>query len=669
LAQIYHFGTYLSHVRTTCCSPSERRLCSDPGTMASSKVSPVASSFADSPRTTVSPYGASFPASSPGMSSFPSMSTPREMGNNRESATHRLIEEVENGVSELEDMLHEIEEVSSVLQFNMPISGDKQSTGLFKAGTQGASVLAQQVAEDLKSWHVEQVEQAHKLKLAHKLRLEKKIEFFVDTKDSQEHVRGVVRQELLRTASAAIKKAVKQERKVLRAEVASESREKHGPGASAHLMNESEKRLVKHLKVIGEKVLPIEGQVPEDMVMVTQSAERALKDKRLRARGRRARIPGIGSHLDQGLLEETEESMSQRRAELRDQYDRQMTMFEALERALDDRLLSTENFEEMQMSTGPYSLDQDIWKTLNPMIHKPAGLMQDWFSEMSERKQNNNRADIFQLSTTMQDAITEAVYPSLMRQGEARCKDLSKEFKANYLVKQSAERMTEVNNKISHWFLSTRIELLKDVCVLADANHKDALKQLTSVLAFSGNPGQNLDEHLRRTLSAAEEFHMQREEQFDLQNETAENSTRKYCFEAAKHIGAIRRKCELSGLKRWTDAEAGFNLRFSKAWLECQLSLAEAACKLVDEVTKAWPMQGELDTSNTPHVDVILMAWRRSGTDVRGQLEVMQKVTAALPDTVECCAVTRACLLMMSGEMSRISEMIRNKLERIKPRI
>merc|ERR1719197_342181 len=115
---------------------------------------------------------------------------------------------MESTMIELEEMLREIEDVSSIIEFNAAStggpSGGSSERGLFRAAGGGAAVLAQAVSEDLKKWHERNEMHVVEYGSEHAERLRKSVHSQKAEQESREYVRTLVRERLFDIASQSL---------------------------------------------------------------------------------------------------------------------------------------------------------------------------------------------------------------------------------------------------------------------------------------------------------------------------------------------------------------------------------------------------------------------------------------------------------------------------------
>lgn len=584
-------------------------------------------------------------------------------GNKAVTASTEQLAMLDKGMLELEEMLKEIEEVSAILEFNSSseAGGTGSGRGLFRAAGNGASVLAAQVGEDLRKWHEANEINVVKFGADHARRLQKAVDTEKEDQESHERVRMVVRRRLYQLSNDSIRAGVAAD--VSRQAKMTPEEKKHDAGASIVAVTKLESRL----KAITEPVFSLRGEYPQEMLSASYAAGAAVDLKRRRGQGRRARLPEVQAHLDSELLDKSEQLMGQRRLGLYQQYERQVKVLTQLEAAQEDRLESSEAFEAMTPSRPARSSDgKDFsWSRLCPTVAEglPDSLRSAGPSRWRQAVidfQQGQQPPLPALSSAVEESLVEALYPLVMRQGENHIRNMRAEFHQNYLAKDSSERARQVQGQLERWQLRCRLELLQSLCNLSEDSHNQVMRQLNTILSFKdSDPG----DHLEKTLSAAEDFHRQREDFFDSHSDRAADEVQAHCRKGLVHLQSIRRRMELACLKRWADVENGLEIASDAAWVACQTQLASDAARLVNECVSAVSLEiGDLDTLPAmTQVEVISVAWRRCGTQIPGMIKFLEKITQGLPDTMATCAVAKAALMLVEQELYRIIEKLSSR--------
>lgn len=558
--------------------------------------------------------------------------------------------DMESTMLEIEEMLREIEDVSSIIEFNATSSaqGAAQDRGLFRAAGGGAAVLAQAVTEDLKKWHERNEMHVVEYGSEHAERLRRSVHSQKAEQESREFVRTLVRERLFDIAGQTLANSVEEVNS--RKKIAFKDK-----GVEAGSSIEAFSNLQNRLQAAVNPLFSIQGEPPQEMLAASRAARWAVERKKQRSVGRRHRLPELENHLDASLLDEAETYMSQRKSDLYNQCELQMEALKQLQEAQHERIVTNDLFDEL-VKTGTTS-SIDPWKSI-----RPAGLAQDTpvAAAMANieptpppRVDAQGNPVMPQLGTAVEDAITATLAPQLMAQGGLRIRDLRTDFYQSYLAKDSGERARMVGSELERWQLKTKIELLKDLIAMSQSTHAGIMEQLRSSLEFRDD---DPTDQLHRTLGAAEAFQVQRGEFFDGQVDSAETAIQSFCTQSIEQLLSIRRRTELASLKRWNDVGAGLNASLDVSWVSCQTQLVRELKTALGECHKIVkiPVANLEIERGRKNVEQITVAWKRCGTHVPQQLIFLETLTKAIPATVESCAVTKAALALLEEELESI---------------
>lgn len=419
------------------------------------------------------------------------------------------------------------------------------------------------------------------------------------------------------------------------------------------------------MTTIVNPIVTMTSDLPEEMQYASRSAGLAVEQKRARGQGRRQRLPEVRTDIDAELMENAELYMCQRRDGLVEQYERQMQVLALLEAAQEDRMESDMSLQGSQQSNSEKAREE-CWMGLFPP--DASGLPDSvreagpsrWRQAAVAAQHQKPDQPMPSLSTGMEEALVEALYPLVMRQGEAHVRHMRHEFYSNYLAKDSAERSRAVGNELERWQLRVKCELLQELTRVSEESHNQVLSALNGILSFKDtDPGDQFS----KTMNAAEAFHRQREDFYDSYIDQAGRDVQTYCVTGVQQLASLRRRMELACLKRWTDVERGLEDEVDIAWASCQTQMAKAALQLVQESLESVRLEvGELDIRPTMNqVDIITTAWRRCGTQVPGMLNFVEKLTQALPDQMGTCTVAKSALALFQKEFNRIIERVEKK--------
>lgn len=562
---------------------------------------------------------------------------------------------------ELEEMLREIEDVSSIIEFNATSVGApaaaQSERGMFRAAGGGAAVLAQAVSEDLKKWHERNEMHVVEYGAEHAERLRKSVHSQKAEQESREFVRTLVRERLFEIANKSLASSC---------EIVSNRKKTHFKEKGIEVGNSIEAfgNLQNRFEAAIAPVLALNGEPPYEMLSASRAARWAVESKKKRSTGRRHRLPELENHLDVTLMDEAEEYMAQRREYLYGQCELQVGALRQLQEAQTERLQTNDHFDAL-VKAG-CSSNSEPWKVLSP-----AGLTQDTpvGAAMASvgptaplRYDATGNPVMPQLGLDVENAIAMALTPQLMSQGGLRIRDLRSEFYQSYLAKDSGERARMVGSELERWQLKTKIDLLKDLISMSQSTHNGIMEQLRLSLEFRDD---DPTDQLHRTLGAADAFHRQRSEFFDGQVDSAEQAVSVFCTQSIEQLLSLRRRTELASLKRWNDVGAGLNASLDASWIKCQCQLVEELQKSLSECHTHMNLPTEnLDVERgRKHVETISVAWKRCGTHVPQQLSFLETITKSIPATVESCAVTKAALTLIEAELESIINKLKDRPE------
>lgn len=576
-------------------------------------------------------------------------------------ASSDQLAEMESAMLELEEMLRDVEDVSSIIEFNASSTGaaanSSSERGLFRAAGGGAAVLAQAVAEDLKKWHDRNEMHVVEYGAEHADRLRKSVHAQKREQESREFVRAVVRERLFDIASGSLATSVPE---------VTNTRQKVFKDQGVEVGNSLEAfgNLQNRMEAAITPLFSLQGEPPQEMLAASRAARWAVERKKQRSVGRRHRLPELENHLDTTLMDEVEESMGQRKAELYEQCELQVGCLRQLEEAQLERQTTHEQFEGL-MKAGSSS-DADPWKTLWPAgAEAPliaAASHSDRAREKPARLDARGHPVMPQLGFAVEEAIAETLTPQLLKQGSCRIRDLRSDFYQSYLAKDSGERARMVGSELERWQLTTKLDLLKELTAMSQTTHLGIMDQLRSSLEFKDD---DPSDQMERTLQAADAFHNQRHQFFDGQIEAAEIAISSFCQLSIEQLLSLRRRTELASLKRWNDVGAGLNASLDASWIKCQVQLAEEVRQSVSDCHKSMKLPVEnLDIERgRKQVDFISVAWKRCGTHIPQQLLFLESITKGLPATVESCTVAKAALMQIEVEIERIIESLKAPVE------
>jgi len=90
--------------------------------------------------------------------------------------------------------------------------------------------------------------------------------------------------------------------------------------------------------------------------------------------------------------------------------------------------------------------------------------------------------------------------------------------------------------------------------------------------------------------------------------------------------------------------------------MKCQWQLADEVRKALCECHKhvTLPVENLDIEKGRKQVALVSVAWKRCGTHTPQQLNFLESITKAIPPTAESCAVTKAALTLLEGELERI---------------
>lgn len=569
-----------------------------------------------------------------------------DLGPPPQAPAHQLVE-MENQMRTLEELLKEIEDVSSIIEFNVAGAGASTERGLFRAAGGGAAVLAQSVAEDLNRWHQRNEVHVADHGRKHAERLRQSVEMQKAAQESRERVRDAVRQHLFQISNAALSECID----TVNATCKKTFKDK---GAEVGNSLEAYHNLQNRMEAATSFMSHLEATPPPEMIVGTQAANLAVQRKEQRAVGRRQRLPDLEAHLDEELLMEASESMRRRQLDLENQCELQAEALRHLDSHQRARKQEKEELIE-GLAKATKSRAAEPWKVLWPthlQDPKEGGMQRLQATKLDFQ----GKFVMPELSANLEEAIAQTLKPQLQHQGAARIKTLRQEFYESYLAKDSGERARTVGSELERWQLKAKIELLKDLLQVSQSNHAGIMDQLRASL---GGFGKNSDEgNYERTVQSAEQFHTQRANFFDGQVEAAELAIVNFCDQSLEKILSLRRRTELASLKRWNDVGVGLNLTLDGSWSKCQLQLAEEVRRSLYEVHKSMELPVvNLDVEKgRKQVEMVSVAWKRCGTHTPQQLNFLETITKALPNTPESCTVTKAALVLLEDEVKRIAQ-------------
>jgi len=357
------------------------------------------------------------------------------------------------------------------------------------------------------------------------------------------------------------------------------------------------------------------------------------------------------------LMTEADEAFQQRKVGLQKQMDLHMGALKCLDGAQSERQASENLLSGKTTADVSGQPKADPWQVL-----WPAGIPQDAANPSSPQRikvDERGKPVMPQLGQALEQAIVSTITPQLMQQGSARIREIGREFHHSYLAKESGQRAKTVGSELERWQLKAKIELLKELLQVSQTTHNGIMDQLRSSLEF------NVDDptdRMQRTLSAAEAFHIQRAEFFDMQVNAADDAIVNFCGQSLEVINSLRRRTELASLKRWNDVGAGLNLALDGSWMKCQWQLADEVRKALCECHKhvKLPVENLDIDKGRKQVELVSVAWKRCGTHLPQQFRFLESITMAVPATAESCTVTKAALSLVEVELERVIKKLKD---------
>lgn len=528
-------------------------------------------------------------------------------------STAAHLAELERSMLELEAMLHEVESVSAVLDFDLLPSKAEVTP---RSSSYGVKMLAAEVAEELHSWR-EQQETEHALRCReHQRLLQEMVSARKNEEEDHAQVRLAIRREIFDSANATICSSLS-----LPFSVESRGPPATGESAGGWALLQLQARL-------NEVVTPVETlqlREPPEMFATAHATATALEVKRARARGaaQRARFLESTAHLDAELVEEAEALGILRQRALAEQTRRQEDILRCLEEAAAER---RQAFDELdaRVRSGPGSAPADVWPALWPVQDEKDG---------------------------HRPIAREDVFEDVMQQGEARARALADSFARRCLPGGRSARAADVEAELEAWRLRAGLGLLEELGNLSEGLHVEWLRALRTSL--ERDEGASSEQLLNLAVSAAEDFRSSRNAHFAKQRGAVEEALSRQLQSSLAEHTKRRRRAEWCALKRLEAVRGGVGAT-TNAEAVCLKQLGQAVQRLVKDCHSALPMFagsfGHLGPPAGHHASV----WDHSSAPASERLRLVERATSRLPDSAEACAILKGLLCIIDEEMKLI---------------
>eukprot|EP00927_Polykrikos_kofoidii_P067413 TRINITY_DN62901_c0_g1_i1.p1 TRINITY_DN62901_c0_g1~~TRINITY_DN62901_c0_g1_i1.p1 ORF type:complete len:626 (+),score=123.21 TRINITY_DN62901_c0_g1_i1:145-2022(+) len=582
-----------------------------------------------------------------------------QMSNSR-VATDEQIARLNASMTDLEAMLQELGNASSVLDFEVEHGA---SRGMCTTANQGAALLAAEVGEELKKWRTQREDDLLQRSRAYAQKLKQMVADRRLAARDRAKIRQIVRVQLFQDAEDVLSQRIDESAKRPPEHLPPEASEEDavvGLGPSAIFA------LRRHLDDIIAPLEALRPDRPAEMQNASTLMAIALERKKKRVQTQPASLPAMATMLDAELLDEAEQSIAARKEGIVDQYERQLASIHCIQQAMKSRCDAFEELASLQ-NRGPPTIKKEVWRVLWPKVGGATASKSAIAGDGNEVEGGGKIVPHQRRPEQADAASVEVLQQRLKEKGEARIEELCDDFRQKHLNQgQVSQHQQEAQTDLELWKLRAKDELLADLRAKVQAASKGQVARLRESLHSSSAAPL---EQLSSAVAAGEDFNRDKNEIFGKVMSSAEAKLTGLCDFDREMFAGWRRRAELCSLKRWHDVSHCLQAYFRRAQAKNAMQLGDAAQRLINDCHVALPLPsedfralGRPTQAPTGAIGKLVSSWERYNAPTSERMSFAQEVVRTLGDTVECIAVMKASLSLIDDEVQRVVRKLKERL-------